>query len=100
MKKLVIALLVGVMLLASTSMAFAADGDAEQGFENSPVFVPSGRGSYKNVHNELLRFDLDTGRTAIPGKAWKNANEHSVIYQHTDLYGSPQTLIDPLGSYD
>lgn len=95
-KKVITLLLVVVMLLAFHSVAFAADEEAEQGFEISPVFVETEWGSWMNVNNELLRFDVETGRTAIPGMAYENANlEDSVIYDHNG-----QSLVDPLDTWD
>ena len=54
MKKLVVALLVVVVLLVSTSMVFADshEPDLESVFEASPAFEDSGRGSLQNVNNK------------------------------------------------
>jgi hypothetical protein len=91
LKKAVVLLLVVVVVLAFSSVAFASKANSLSGFENSPVYVDSGWGSLTNVNNPELRHEINTGRTAIPGKAFENANlEKSVIFNHNG-----QSLVDP-----
>jgi len=87
MKKVVSLLLVVVFVLAFSSVAFAM---SEKGLESSPVFSPSGLGSYANDNNWDVRFDTVNHRMAVPGCGGANSNENSAIIPWHDA-----SLVDP-----
>jgi len=100
MKKVLSLLLVVVFVLAFSSVAFASNTQAEEGFDASPVFE---RGDFDSYEHQLidgrLAFDTDTGRRALPnGNAGANASEDSVVYAHPDY--DDVTLVDPLRTWD
>lgn len=88
MKKTVSLLLVVVFVLAFSSVAFAFGGtNGDAWTDTSSIHNPE-----HYTHNVVgeLRFDQTTGRKAIPGNAYLNANENSAF-----VLGRGYSLLDP-----